>query len=77
MPHDQALCLPDDIVAKADRSSMLASLEVRTSFLQPLLREQLATGRLDADGYIDRNAVRALSMTSSGETITGRTCCRL
>ncbi len=118
MLHDQALWLPDDVLAKADRSSMLASLEVRTPFLQPeladlaagvtsrrhlqnggksllravlsrrlpdagagrskvafrvpaddwlrgplqpVLREQLATGRLYDGGYIDRVAVtRAL-----------------
>jgi asparagine synthase (glutamine-hydrolysing) len=34
---DQVLWLPDDVLAKADRSSMLASLEVRTPFLQPTL----------------------------------------
>ena len=35
MLHDQSLWLPDDVLMKADRASMLASLEVRTPFLQP------------------------------------------
>jgi asparagine synthase (glutamine-hydrolysing) len=34
---DQVMWLPDDVLAKADRASMLASLEVRTPFLEPTL----------------------------------------
>ena len=37
MVLDQILWLPDDVLAKADRASMLASLEVRTPFLEPRL----------------------------------------
>jgi asparagine synthase (glutamine-hydrolysing) len=39
MALDQVLWLPDDVLAKADRASMLASLEVRTPFLEPTLAE--------------------------------------
>lgn len=42
MLQDQALWLPDDVLAKADRASMLASLEVRTPFLQPALADLAA-----------------------------------
>jgi asparagine synthase (glutamine-hydrolysing) len=123
MRLDQSLWLPDDVLAKADRASMLASLEVRTPFLQlelasfaamvptslhladggkallrallrkrlrtthgrakvafrvpaaewlrgplvPVLREQLADGRLYSEGYFDRGAVsRAVDEHVSG-----------
>lgn len=42
MLADQLLWLPDDVLAKADRASMLASLEVRTPFLHPALAELAA-----------------------------------
>jgi asparagine synthase (glutamine-hydrolysing) len=39
---DQLVWLPDDVLAKADRASMLASLEVRTPFLEPRVAEAAA-----------------------------------
>jgi asparagine synthase (glutamine-hydrolysing) len=39
MTLDQRLWLPDDVLVKADRASMLASLEVRTPFLERTLAE--------------------------------------
>ena len=39
MRLDQGLWLPDDVLAKADRASMLVSLEVRTPYLQRELAE--------------------------------------
>ena len=39
MALDQARWLPDDVLAKADRSSMLVSLEMRTPFLSRSLAE--------------------------------------
>jgi len=39
MRLDQSMWLPDDVLAKADRSSMLVSLEVRTPYLDRRLAE--------------------------------------
>jgi asparagine synthase (glutamine-hydrolysing) len=39
MRLDQTLWLPDDVLAKADRASMLVSLEVRTPYLDRRLAE--------------------------------------
>jgi asparagine synthase (glutamine-hydrolysing) len=43
MQLDQTSWLPDDVLAKADRASMLVSLEVRTPFLMRELAEFAAT----------------------------------
>jgi len=43
MRLDQTRWLPDDVLAKADRASMLASLEVRTPFLHRELAELAAS----------------------------------
>lgn len=40
---DQRQWLPDDVLAKADRAGMLASIEVRTPFLNRSLAEFAAT----------------------------------
>jgi asparagine synthase (glutamine-hydrolysing) len=39
MQLDQTMWLPDDVLAKADRASMLVSLEVRTPYLDRRLAE--------------------------------------
>jgi asparagine synthase (glutamine-hydrolysing) len=43
MRLDQRLWLPDDVLVKADRAGMLASLEVRTAYLQRELAEFAAS----------------------------------
>jgi asparagine synthase (glutamine-hydrolysing) len=43
MRLDQTMWLPDDVLAKADRASMLVSLEVRTPYLDRCLAEFAAT----------------------------------
>lgn len=50
--------LPDDVLAKADRAGMLASLEIRTPFLQRELVEMAAT--LPASFHLRRGGKRVL-----------------
>jgi asparagine synthase (glutamine-hydrolysing) len=60
MRLDQRHWLPDDVLAKADRSTMLVSLEMRTPYLHPELAELAASvpGRKHTDGG-DKALLRA------------------
>ena len=61
MTLDQERWLPDDVLAKADRSSMLASLEMRTPFLDRSLAEFAASVPISMlAGPRDKHLLRTL-----------------
>lgn len=61
MNLDQERWLPDDVLAKADRSSMLASLEMRTPFLHRSLAEFAASVPISMHaGPRDKHLLRSL-----------------
>jgi asparagine synthase (glutamine-hydrolysing) len=70
---DQTMWLPDDVLAKADRASMLVSLEVRTPYLDRRLAEFAFTipAAIHCDGQ-GKSLLRAVLAGILPETWAGR-----
>ena len=61
MALDQERWLPDDVLAKADRASMLASLEMRTPFLERGIAELASSAAISTlAGRRDKHLLRTL-----------------
>ena len=73
MSLDQRLYLPDDVLSKADRATMLVSLEMRTPYLSRELAEFSAT--IPASTHLSgggKAVLRAIARRSPGIADTGR-----
>jgi asparagine synthase (glutamine-hydrolysing) len=68
MHLDQVHYLPDDVLVKSDRASMLASLEMRTAFLHAGLAE--LAGSLDSSLHLDGGGKTLVHEMLASEQIT-------
>jgi asparagine synthase (glutamine-hydrolysing) len=73
MQLDQRHWLPDDVLVKADRASMLVSLELRTPYLHPQLAELAATlPPEDHSGNGGKSVLRAVLHRRASRSIVRR-----